>query len=146
MPSRGRYVVGRFEPINLDIVRLQIHAHVAVKISPHVPAEIAACTLGKPIQSVSLMDALTRGDIKDSGFELLAHTLEARGCSAASMLSPMLLRAAASLKQSLKICSNGFELLSIKLQMLATETLKNKKDEIQRINFTGGFGVCDKDA
>jgi hypothetical protein len=44
----------------------------------------------KPIQNVSLMDALTRGDLKDSGFELLAHTLEARGCSAASMLSPML--------------------------------------------------------
>ena len=38
-----------------------------------------------------------------------------------------LLRAAASLKQSLKICSNGFELLSIKLQMLATESLKNKR-------------------
>jgi hypothetical protein len=36
------------------------------------------------------MAALTRGDLKDTGFELLAHTLEARGCSAASMLSPLL--------------------------------------------------------
>jgi hypothetical protein len=43
-----------------------------------------------PVHNVNIDEALARGDLKGTGFELLAHTLAHRGCSSPSMMSPLL--------------------------------------------------------
>jgi hypothetical protein len=43
-----------------------------------------------PVHNVNIEEALARGDLKGTGFELLAHTLAQRGCSSPSMMSPLL--------------------------------------------------------
>ena len=43
-----------------------------------------------PVHNVNIDEALARGDLKGTGFELLAHTLAQRGCSSPSMMSPLL--------------------------------------------------------